>query len=467
MPLLARSWSRLRRGGSILEYALLASLIATVAAGVVVLLGNQTARLADQAALGDAALLPAGASADGGSPPGAAELRWTPLPALQATPAAPTPRAVAILANVGNASSPPLSALQIEADFDNVFRLLSTTCVGVLLPGEVCEAHIEATPLGNGTFSGALAGPADALPLTVVASGFAPAFAWSGGDAFNVTNPSTTPAVVEHTFTLTNVGTLAGTPATPTVSGSGTGFTYSLVTHTCTGSLAVGGTCTATVRATYTTNVASATGTLGGPATRALTGSASGFAPAFAWSGGGAFNVTNPSTNPAVVERTFILTNVGTLAGTPATPTVSGSGTGFTYSLVAHTCTGSLVVGGTCIATVRATYTANVASATGTLGGPAVQALTGSASGFVQTFRTYRVVGVWGWRNCEWPTRPTGLPEAQWSNLPNCPPASYNLSTSIGHNTGVACPTVGQRCIATVGACAPHANFLMFALECQ
>jgi Flp pilus assembly pilin Flp len=108
---------------------------------------------------------------------------------------------------------------------------------------------------------------------------------------------------------------------------------------------------------------------------------ADGVSPSFVWSGGGTFTVTSPTDNPTVVDRTFILTNTGPFAGTPEVPTVSGSGPGYVFSLVAHDCNRVLAAGETCSATVRAIYTANVAAATGTLGGPAALALTGSASG--------------------------------------------------------------------------------------
>jgi hypothetical protein len=78
--------------------------------------------------------------------------------------------------------------------------------------------------------------------------------------------------------------------------------------------------------------------------------------------GGGTFTLTSPTGNPATVEHAFILTNTGT----PAAPTVSGSGPGCVFSLAAHDCNRVLAAGETCFATVRATYTTNVAAATGT-----------------------------------------------------------------------------------------------------
>jgi hypothetical protein len=87
------------------------------------------------------------------------------------------------------------------------------------------------------------------------------------------------------------------------------------------------------VRATYTDNVAAATGTLGGPATLALTGSASGFAAVLAWIGmpadfalnvsnGGVTNPTNAAAGPT---GTATLHNTGTLATGPVTVAFVGA----------------------------------------------------------------------------------------------------------------------------------------------
>jgi hypothetical protein len=188
---------------------------------------------------------------------------------------------------------------------------------------------------------------------------------------------------LSKTFNLRNTGTLPGTVPPPSLSGPNADD-YTIIGGTCAGqTLEPNETCAVAVTFTATGNVSNRTATLAaGGASKALTGSASGFASAFAWSGDGTFTLTSPTGNPAVVERTFILTNIGTFAGTPAVPTVSGSGPGYAFSLISHNCTGVLAVGGTCSATVHATYTDNVAAATGTLGGPATLDLTGSASGF-------------------------------------------------------------------------------------
>jgi len=105
----------------------------------------------------------------------------------------------------------------------------------------------------------------------------APTFAWSGGGAFTLTTPTAATTPVDRTFTLTNTGNIPAAPPAPTVSGSGPGFSYSILTTNCDTLLAPNQTCTATVRAAFTDSTASAPGTLAsGAATVALSGSASG-----------------------------------------------------------------------------------------------------------------------------------------------------------------------------------------------
>jgi len=104
-----------------------------------------------------------------------------------------------------------------------------------------------------------------------------PTFAWSGGGAFTLTTPTAATNPVDQTFTLTNTGNIPAAPAVPTASGSGPGFSYSILTTDCGAPLAPNQTCTATVRASFTDSTASAPGTLAsGAATVALSGSASG-----------------------------------------------------------------------------------------------------------------------------------------------------------------------------------------------
>jgi Flp pilus assembly pilin Flp len=357
-------------------------------------------------------------------------LAWSPAAAvaIDGTPGPdPLPRTHAqalTLTNIGFADAPGITPTVLASSGATV--ALTHDCPAILPPSASCTAQVTVAADDNGpvsaTFTSGGSGPAQPVEVVLAgdATGFSPAFAWSGGGTFALMAPGSNPATVDQIFTLTNIGTLAGMPALPTVSGSGPGYAFSLVSHDCAGVLSVGGTCSATVRATYTDNIASVIGTLGGSANLVLTGSASGFTPAFTWSGGGAFTLTGPMGNPGIVERTFTLTNTGTLAGVPTLPTVSGSGSGYAFSLVSHDCAGVLSVDGTCSATVRATYTDNVAAATGTLGGPAPQALTGSASGFAAAL--------------------------VWQNMP----ADFALDIDTGSNTATAISTPGPTGTATL-----------------
>ena len=288
------------------------------------------------------------------------------------------------MTNVGTlAAAPPAPAVSGTGP-GYALSLAGTTCGAVLAPGQACTATVLASYTDNVAASGLLsAGPAE-TPLAGTASGFAPAWTLEGSGIFSITAPTSNPATQTLSVALRNTGTLGGTAPGPVLSGPhADDFTVS--TDGCTGqTVAVGETCSLSITFSATDTVAGRAATLSiAGQTLSLSGSASGFAPAFAWSGPATFVVTSPSSNPAVVDRVLTLTNVGSGAGVPAAPSVSGSGAGFTFSLVSHTCGVSLPPGQACTATVRATYTNNVASATGTLtGGGASQALSGSASGF-------------------------------------------------------------------------------------
>jgi len=234
-----------------------------------------------------------------------------------------------------------------------------------------CFATVRYTPLKTAAHAGAaIPGAGPVLPLWGEAEGFLPALAWSGGSPFLVVRTAGPESLsAARAFTLTNAGALAGIPATPAVSGAGAGvaFSFSLLSHTCGGSLAVGGTCTASVRATDTDNVVAATETLGGPAIQALSGSAAGGAPAFSFvlerSFFETFSVTSGSgdnestqTNGHLVGI-FRIASVGTSPGQiQGGPSVSSG-----QACVAGTCpagttaltTSTLAVGQSCTFRIR------------------------------------------------------------------------------------------------------------------
>jgi len=337
------------------------------------------------------------------------------------------------------------------------FSLVSTSCGPVLQIAETCTATVAVSASDNGTLTGDLTSGDAGLPLSATASGFAAAWSWSDGGTFILTTPSANPDTVDQTFTLTNTGTLAGTPATPTVSGSGTGFAYSLVTHTCGSSLAVGATCTATVRATYTNNVASATGTLAsGTVSRALTGSASGFAAAWAFdsSPSGIFAIAAPATTST---QTFTLRNIGTLAGPVPTRAITGTNAA-DYGITGGTCASqTLPPNDTCTVQITFTASTNVADRTATLSaGSATRALSGSASGFVlPTWRFVTRVVIWAGCNGMTTEGETSLINGTTAFCSSLTFQQFPLGGagfSIGANTGISCPSVGATCQRTGGS---------------
>jgi Flp pilus assembly pilin Flp len=386
-----------RRAAGMVEYGALIALIAVAALGAVMMLGQRTGDLNERTAdilVGDAPHpgAPAGEPLQGVLPE---YLVWSP-PALAfaLSPAQPSAGATATLTNTGGGRSLPFSPPQISGPDATAFSVVATDCPDTLGAGESCAVTVEATAASNGARAATLgaAGAPGGISLSAVAAGFDPLLAWSTPAAVAVDGtpgPDPLPRTHVQTLTLTNVG-FADAPGIAPAVLAASGATVALTHHDCPAVLLPSASCTVQVTVAADDNgPISATLTSGGsgptqPVEVVLTGSATGFAPAFAWSGGGAFTLTAPSSNPATVDQTFTLTNTGTLAGTPAVPTVSGGGPGynFFFSLASHDCTGVLAVGGTCSATVRATYTDNVAAATGTLGGPATLALTGSASGF-------------------------------------------------------------------------------------
>ena len=396
-------------------------------------------------------------------------LAWSGAPvSLDGTPPQALPvtgQATYTLLNTGNQDATGLGTVSIVGAG---WSLVSTTCGATLAQGASCDATLRLEAWTNGAFPGTLSidgGPS--IGVSGSASGFAPVFVWSGASTFTVSSPTQTPALVERTFTLTNTGTLAGTPAVPTVSGSGAGFAYSLVSHTCSTSLAVGDTCQAIVRATFTNNVASASGTLGGPSTQALTGSASGFAPAWAFDGepSGTFTIAAPATT---ATKTFTLRNTGTLGAAPPARSLSGTAAA-RYSITGGTCgAASVAPGGTCTVSVTFTANDNLSNQTATLtAGSASRALTGSASGFALT---WRFVG----RFILHYTCMGGVIEGEFHligrtgvcpmNAVQFPPGGTGFQ--IGANTGISCPSVGATCYRTIGSCMSWSQY-SDAFRCQ
>jgi len=403
-----------RKAASGVDYAVLAGLVAVAVLGAVVLTGDRVRSLfvaSEETVTGGIAGLPlpepgGGAGAGGQPPPAAGQGTWSGDGAFLLAPGSTPQTRAFTVTNVGTdllvLGTPAVSGPGAPA-----FDVLSSDC-GALPPGDSCQVLVQASAGANGTATATLSigGVPGGLPLSYVASGFNPALAWSGSGAFVIDGtpgPEPLPRTGQTTLTLENQGFADATGVAPVLTGPDAGI-FSLTTD-CPPVLPQGAVCTVTVTAAASDNgPLAATLSSGGatPATQPLSATATGFAPTFAWSGGSAFTLTAPMGNPTSVERTFTLTNTGTLAGAPAVPTVSGDGAGYAFSLVSTTCDTALPVGGTCQATVRATFTDNVPAAAGTLSsGAASQPLAGSASGFVAALA--------------WVT----LPEAQTLNVAN------------------------------------------------
>ena len=337
---------------------------------------------------------------------------------------------------------------------------ISTDCPAILAPTASCTVTLTVVASNNAVFAATLdaGGPASTLTgVSAIASDFAPTFAWTGDGTFFLDGSIATPATAQRTFTLTNTGTLTGVPVAPNVSGAGAGYAFSLLSHNCGVSLSVGATCTATVRATYTNNVASATETLAsGTASQALTGSASGFAAAWAFddSPSGIFTIVALATTST---QTFTLRNTGTLGGVVPERMISGPNTSH-LEITGGTCASqTLAPNATCTVQVTFTASANVADRTATLSaGSATRALSGSASGFVlPTWRFVARVGIWVGCNDVTMEGETSLIN---NATPFCSSPTFQqfplggIGFSIEANTSISCPSVGATCQRRGGA---------------
>jgi len=411
-----------KKAASGIDYAVLMALVVVAAIGAVALTGDRMRTLfvaTDETVGNGIAGLPiAGGGAGGGSPPPAesGEGLWSGDGTFALDPFSSPETRLFSLTNIGTGLL-TLGSPAISGTGAAFFEILGSTCSGALPPGDSCEVLVQAWANANGTATATLsiADVPGGIVLSRMASGFDPALAWSGGGAFVIDGtpgPEPLPRTAQQTFTLRNQGFADATGVAPAISGpDADAFSLS---HDCPATLPAAGSCTITVTATAEANGSLvATLVAGGPASedQILTAIASGFAPLFTWSGGGAFTVTAPTTNPEIVQQVFTLTNIGTAPGIPPSPSVSGDAAGYTLAVSATDCgASSLPVGGTCEVTVTATFTDDVTTLTGTLAaGPATQALTGSASGFGP--RLTFVMGAMesGWDITAGPFRRTGV----------------------------------------------------------
>ena len=384
---------------------------------------------------GIAGLPVGGGGAGGGGSPPPGEGLWSGDGTFALDPSSSPETRSFSLTNIGTGPL-TLGSPAISGSGAAFFQRLGSTCGGALPPGDSCEVLVQASAAANGTAEATLSigGVPGGVALSRTATGFDPNLVWSGTGTFSIdgTPPATGPFTAQQTFLLQNLGFGEAPGIAPALSGpNADAFALS---HDCPATLPSNASCTVTVTATAEANGSLvATLVAGGPASedQVLTATASGFAPLFAWSGGGAFTLTAPTTNPEAVPQVFTLTNIGTAPGVPPSPSVSGDAAGYTLAVSAPDCGASLPVGGTCEATVTATFTDNVAALAGTLSSGAVQqALTGSATGFAPA----------------WAFDPTPAPTFAIVSPPSNP-GTQTLTFTL-RNTGTLAGTVPARSIA-------------------
>ena len=211
--------------------------------------------------------------------------------------------------------------------------------------------------------------------------------AWSGSGAFALT-PASTPQT--RAFILTNVGQGLLTLGAPQIVGPGTPA-FQILGSDC-GALPPGDSCEVLVQATASANgAAAATLSIAGvPGGVVLSRMASGFDPALAWSGGGAFVIDGtpgPELLPRTAQQTFTLGNQGFADATGVAPAISGPDAD-AFSLTTD-CPPVLPQGAVCTVTVTAAASDNGPLAATLFSGgatPATQPLSATATGFAAVF---------------------------------------------------------------------------------
>jgi len=181
--------------------------------------------------------------------------------------------------------------------------------------------------------------------------------------AATVGESSTDPS--PETFTLTNTGTVAVTPGSVSVTGSG----FTLISGNCGTSLAAGSSCTMAVTF-QPAAVGTATGTISiitsaGTKTSTLTGNGVAAPTPTATLTPASFNFSSATVGESNTDpspETFTLTNTGTLPVTPGSVTVTGSG----FTLIPGNCGTSLAAGSSCTLSISFQPTA-AGAVTGTL----------------------------------------------------------------------------------------------------
>ena len=300
------------------------------------------------------------------------------------------------LTNHGTVSTSAIHLSLMNQDKDR-FGIPADQCTGqILQPNQSCTVAVALQAMTNGSYQSSLVASDGTLAataaLTGTADGFQPALTWTGGGDMTITGASPSPAVV---YTLNNVGggptgTLqpVNTNATP---GGGT-FQIANGTDSCSGQILVQqSSCTVSVRmlstlnGTFSNSMLATDGTVQGSAT--LSGSASGLAPVFGWTGtASTLNITGGvSPGPA---STLTLTNSGTGTSTAVALTIGGTQKAdFQIASGTDTCTGqtlapaqSCTVGIQPVAVTNLSYSATLTAAEQSVTG--IETLQGAATGF-------------------------------------------------------------------------------------
>jgi hypothetical protein len=208
---------------------------------------------------------------------------------------------------------------------------------------------------GYDDVGGSLAG--GAVAITASNTHFSDAFAGSGPVTLAVSPATVDFGVVTvgstsgaATVTFTNTGGSAADPVALTAAGA-----FQIGSNSCTGVLAVGASCVATV-SFMPTMVGAATGTLvltggGTSATATLTGTGAGTDGLILMPGFQDFGTVDVGTTSA--GTTFTLTNTGQFTSGIATATLGGTNPG-DFAIAASTCTVALAPGAACTVTVTA-----------------------------------------------------------------------------------------------------------------
>ena len=295
------------------------------------------------------------------------------------------------VSNSGGVSSGVAAAIISGPDADQ-YAIATNTCTAAIPGGSACTLVVKFAPTMTGVKAATLtigASPGGAAVSTLTGAGIAPgalSISPASQDFGAVLQGMTGASPV--TFTITNTGGApSGTLGTRLLPLAGSSF--NVVTDSCTGVLAAGGTCTVSVRfspasAGPKTATLEVSGNPGGTAPANLTGV--GLMPAQLSMAPPSFTFANTVVGGSSAAQSFTVTNTGGVpAGATAalTSTLAGSNPA-DFVISNDTCTGTLGAGASC--TVQLTFKPSTAGSkaaslnvSATSGGVAPASLSGTA----------------------------------------------------------------------------------------